>query len=400
MKIMLGICTALSLTLVANIAQGAFGQTVPPPPRQGTDINVINSPNSVAAGKIEAVNTDQLNVDRVDQMTVNMAPRRDAVGLQLAATLGSFSRTMTDGLQQAEGTASYVFMTATPRPGDGSDFYFILVGIDADEELSPQAERCSVRRGVEVAGYMGTGVPESSGARVSTRLMGRGERPILEAICRGLRLPASSLAGGGTGDVDNETLTVYDSLSRGSGLMVIALMPERMMGNDFETSLLHYWKPALLMRYHRLPDGNTITNDPAMYGQLAGVASGGTATYRVPGFGAPGVYPEAARREFGERLDRLDAEWLAYLAQSAVTIRGVQHPLLNGGRPARVIPTFTMSQVGSPEFWRASNDGRLAITQLNCVASHFLHDRGYLGPEDSANLRQCPLDEIRVRARQ
>lgn len=132
---------------------------------------------------------------------------------------------------------------------------------------------------------------------------------------------------------------------------------------------------------------------------MARLERGEGVTGRYPGLAmAPGssLYLPEARREFGDRLDRLDADWANYLKTAKVTIQNEPRPIMANGKLARVLPRYRPDEVGSAAFWRGATDLVAIIQQAHCLAQQFLVDREYIAPEDAPFIERCALSDIRL----
>jgi hypothetical protein len=406
MRWRLAMCGAFLLVVVAGwsgAAAGLAGQSAPP--KQGTDITVTNSPNSVAAGTINEVNTDQLNAAQMNigQMHVYQMARRDPVTQEFVASLLGYNRRMSQTLQQSRGFSNYSFVlddSAFSRfaTASGNALYYIIA-MDVEEELGPRIDRCEFDSGLTVVGMVGSGSRADTTGRLRMRLLTRDDGPLLQNICRGLRLRLSALRPAGSRGPESD-LTVLDYLLGDHQGLGIVLWPGRFSGETIETSLIRdYWMAALQLRYSRMPE---LSSDPGFVDQAQGAGEGEWIDLEVPlppGFDNVHAYPARAREEFGARVDRLDADWMAYLARSAMTIRNQRIALFHDGHLAQVLPRFLPSQVGSPAFWLAARDMRTLTEQMDCIAQHFLSERQYVSPEESPYMGECAIDEIRLPAR-
>ena len=380
------------------VAGNASAQTVssaqrstPPPPRgsppQGSDINVTDSPGAVTAQNLN-----------VQQMIIYQEARRDPVTRQFVTTLRQYVQTMMNQPTQTQGVSTYLFAldVGPSRPDEVSNIYTLVAAEDANEMFGSGAISCEVDRDVSVTGYVMRGSFDRGSLTGQMRLLSHEDEPLLQRICRGLRMPVSALLGTAQGASDGDSPTVYEYLKGTNNAVAFALIPAEMRGMGLEDSFFrHYWSTALVLRYHHVP--NALT--PEMVNQMNAFERGATMTGHYPWSGgivtSLSSIPEA-RREFGARLDRLDSDWAEYLGTAMVTIRDQPRPLMANGRFAHVLPRFRPDEVGSIEFWRAANDLMTAMEQTNCIARQFLVDREYVAPEDAPFMEGCALADIRT----
>lgn len=404
---------ALTIALFCVASSVAVGQPSPPQrPPQGGDVNVTNSPNSISGGN---VSIGTINANTVIYQEARRDPRtREFVGTlrrftgQFVAMLHGFNQMMGNGLREGQDTPYYMFALDDPAMRQGPDqtgvIYFVMVGDINDETAAFPVHDCEGQRDVSVMGWVMTATLETSGGRARARALSGRDEAFLDRICEGLGRPVSSLLA--TADRDRSRggdSTVMDYLSRYSGFFGLMLMPSHMRGQEIEEGLTrYYWAGAMAMRYNRVPRGAELMARPEVFDQMQSFQRGEWMDFQIPvatGLTNPTSYPPQARQEFGALIDRLDSDWVEYLARSAVTIQNRQHQVIENGRPARFVPRFTLAQVGSTAFWRAANDLRETYGQTHCIAQQFLVDREYVAPEDMPYNSQCALNEIRLPAR-
>jgi hypothetical protein len=353
----------------------------------GTRIEVTDSPGSVNAGTLN-----------VRTMIIYQAARVDPATRQFVTTLRRFVQTMVDQTAPPPGGHSVYFFAldgGTRGPSDAGTIYNIVAGIGASGLYGPNAASCEVANGVTVAGYLMRRSADMSETRIETQILTREHMPLLQRICQGLRMPVASLAEGGGRGSEPRGPSVFDYLRRNSNGVGITLIPaDTAFGSLEESWFQHYWVEPLFLRYRRGP--NSIS--PGVFSQLPRLERGEGVTGSYPGLAmAPGasLYLPDARREFGERLNRLDTDWTNYLRTTIVTLRSQSHPVLVNGRVGRILPRFRPDEVGSVEFWRSADDVLTALHQAHCVAQQFLVDREYVAPEDAPYIQGCALSDIR-----
>jgi hypothetical protein len=305
--------------------------------------------------------------------------------------------------QEGAGLPFYVYLVDLPpdtyQPRNTDAIYTLYIEDDSDSDLETV---CEVTRSVALTGVVGY-VPRASGAgTVSGRTLTEADHPRFDALCRGLAMPLSSLIqnSGANSSADGSDLKVYDYLSHNMGLVMMVLMPGRLQGQDTAAALTrYYWAGALGGRYRRIPNQADLANDPRTYQQIASMGPGRPANFQIsiPGTFLSGegvnAYPREARQEFGERIDRLDADWLAYLTHAAVTIRDRRTPFMNGAQPIAILPTFSASEMGTPAFWLAANDMMRANEMVSCLAGRFLSSR-YHVEASQFDLGRCAIEEM------
>jgi hypothetical protein len=369
------------MILAIWMASVASGQSTTPP-RQDTTITVSNSPGATTTTNF-----------------IYQEARRDRKTQQLVAALRNSSATFSVGSQLWQVFPTYLYALNDPQDGasdTGATFSIVVAGaLDLDGlDLGTKADRCNIGAKLDAIGFLGEAVTEGSVARTHLRVMTRDDGPLLRQICEGLR----SSSGRATA---NET--VYAHLSQGTGVVIIGLFPERLVGSDLEADMIgNFWTGALLSRYVRTP-----APDPkamlALLNQMDGAFEGSAFdlplqlpfTYRNPS-----SYPTEARHEFGARIDRLESDWKSYLAEAAMTLRSERRAVVTKAGWARLVPRFTRSQIGSRDFWLAANDLSLFYDQLGCLGKDFLVDRGYVSPDDITTPNTCALNEIRLPSNQ
>jgi hypothetical protein len=384
---------AASLLIVA----GATAQTVPPAPQpapaparvapsQGSDISVTDSPGAVTAQNLN-----------VQQMIIYQEARRDPVTRQFVIALRQHVHTMMNQGSQAEGASVYYFAldTGPSRPNEVSNIYTLVAREDANEMFGSGAVSCEIDQDVSVTGYVTRASFEHGSVTTQVHLLSHDDEPLLQRVCRGLRMRVSALLGPARGGSEDDSPTVYEYLKGTNNAVVLLLFPAETRGISLEESFFqYYWTKPLAFRYHHLPNGLT----PEVFNQVNAFQRGETLTGHYAWSGglvtSLSSIPEA-RREFGSRLDRLDSDWADYLRTAMVTIRDQPHPLMANGRFAHVLPRFRPEEVGSTEFWRAANDLTTAMDQGNCIAQQFLVDREYVAPEDAPFMERCALADIR-----
>jgi hypothetical protein len=266
------------------------------------------------------------------------------------------------------------------RSGAADELYMLFVDDDADGDDSYLCEAGDDGYVTGVALRMPSRLGETTS---STRLLTRADLPLVQRICDGLGLPLSSIERGRALARDgSDTLTIFDFLSRGSGRLIILLYPARIAGQEAETFFArYYWSAAFTLRYNRIPTREDLLSDPTTFRALSNAESGEPISLSLPlslpdGEGLD-AYVREARQEFGDRIGRLDAQWLAYLVRSGLTVQGRQRPLMTGSRTTRILPRFSRPEIGTPEFWRAASEITLANQMINCIAGRFLDDGGY-----------------------
>ncbi len=347
----------------------------------------------------------------VGPVTYNEAPPTDTQTRQLASALNTFRTNFMTELRRTLSVSAYVYFTDIQRygsePRDADAIYTIYSSDDPDPDYEPV---CEVNERVTLGGMAAyvprnvSAVRNTQTANVSVRMLTRADRSLLQPLCDGLGRPLSWLQRGNDSRARNGQRTVYDYLSRDSGVLVLMLMPGRAQGQEISTDFARYfWAAALIGRYHRIPSGEEVTADPAVYEQMASIDDGQSVNvaFSLPNRFRPGssgvdVYPPDARREFGTRIDSLDADWVRYLASAAVTIRGRQIPLMNGNRPAAVLPVFSLNEIGTPAFWLASSDAARTYEMVACIGGRFLSDR-YQVDASQADMGRCAMAETTLR---
>jgi hypothetical protein len=319
---------------------------------------------------------------------------------QLASALNLFRTKSMDGFRQALNAGGYLYFVDLPahqgQPRGSETMYWIYVEDVIEPDFPPV---CEVSPGVTVGGIVAYLSPGPATKSIPMRMLGSRDRALLEKLCNGLRQPLSALRSGTSSHRANGEHTVYDYLVRSSPVLIIALMPGRMQGQDVSTGIArHLWGASLIERYNRVPAGEEMMANPEAFEQLTALQNGQVADFpmpSLPGFQpnvANDTYPRAARREFGKRIDTLDADWARYLGAAAVTIRGRQVPLMRDGKPVAVLPIYSQNEIGTPAFWLSSNDVVRTYEMVACIGGRFLSDR-YQLDASQADMGRCAISE-------
>lgn len=371
---------AVALYLMASPALGAQAENTEQP-----SVTVSNSPGAVTG------NNNQVNIYQ--------EARDDPVTRQFVTTLRRYTNTMATKLQPNPEIPVYMFSTDSHGEdrsvASTGNIYWIIVGDLDEEEDGWPVQDCGDDFGLY--GFVFSATLQSNSSRTRMRILAGQERLLLDQICRGLRMPLSTLVGGEPDHLSNST-QIFHFLARGNVAFAVMLMPSRSLGQEAEESLTRsFWPSAFALRYNRTPRPDSMT--PEGFAQLERFQTGQWTDIEMPvppGYANPTSYSSQARREFGDRLDRLDADWIAYLRSSSVTVQNKQRPVWDGEQPARFVTRFTLREVGTPEFWRSANDLRDTMDQMNCIAQQFLVDLQYVPPDESTLAGRCPLGEIRT----
>lgn len=350
----------------------------------------------------------------IGEVHYNDEPRTDPQTQQLASALNTFRTDFMANVRQPAGGAGYVYLADIPRfgpqPRDTSALYMIFASDDPDEDSEAV---CRVNERVSLhglAGYFPSNLEawqRGGTATIPMRLLTRADRPLLQRLCDSLGRPVSWLRGRSSSQSSNSQATVYDFVTRDTGILVLMLMPGRMQGQNMSTGFGRYfWAGALVGRYNRVPSNQELMTDPANYEQASAMQNGQLGNFAIalpagmvrPGSTGVEAYPPDARREFGDRLAHLDTEWERYIAGASVTIRGRERPLMNGNSPADMLPVFSLEEIGTPAFWLASTDFARMSEMVGCIGGRFLSER-YRVDTSGTDMGRCATSEIRMGSR-
>lgn len=333
----------------------------------------------------------------IGEVTIYEDPKPDRKTKQLGAAMGRFRNL---AMQQATATVDApiymfdvdIFGPTSPKGG----FYQLFVEEDPDLETV-----CEVRPGLSLGGAVTHASSSKSKVEAETRQLTANDRALLEPICRGLALPLSSLRtrrGASRGDA--EDLTIYDFLARQNNMVIMMIFPAERFGREIDLELArYYWAGVLTLRYMPIPTDADLQSDPDAFAEMSDMETGGSLHFskQVPPSLLSGeglnAYPAQARREFGERIAKLDAEWLKYLSHATLTIRGERRPLMRGGQPATFLRKFSAAEIGSPAFWLSANDHGRAVELVGCIAGRFMDDAGYGDWDDQPHAERCSREE-------
>lgn len=331
----------------------------------------------------------------IGQVTVT-APQQDPRRLQLAALLNQSHSRSSAQTTQLLAAPVYSFLLSNGVLTSTRQRAETIIIIADDDEYGDMPSACAAGDGVRVYGFRSTGINNDGEMQISATLLGDSDRNITDPICRGLAQPLSAIGGPDqAGTSQRDITTIFDYLSRGTGILTIMLMPEQRFGRAAEDDIFrYYWTMPIAARYFRLPDGAELQQDPAIYGQIAaiGAGRGGSLQFGVPwhamGDGIA-AYPGAATREFGDRILRLDQEWLEFLQASTVTVNTRQTPVVAGHSTTSFLPRFSRGEIGTPRFWRAAHEVTKAAEIANCIAGRFLDAQEYRLSEQQSEHGRC-----------
>lgn len=342
----------------------------------------------------------------IGELTYTDAPPRDRLTEELGYTLSAHLGTMVAASEQTLAAPTYLFLTdddpALTAGDDDLRMYLINIELSYEPVSLPV---CHINRDFSVGGMV-ISLPEPGpSAQASIRVLDQRDRPLLMRICDSLNQPLSTLYRSSPHSHTDGTLRVVDYISRSSGAATLILMPATTYGRSYEETLRYLWAGGLFLRYHRIPSQTEIMSDPELYARSLEAFNGG-GTFHIPlptGLRIPSArldaYPQEAREEFGDRVERLDREWTAYLSQAGLTFRGRQIPLFASGSAVEFLPRFGVNQIGSPEFWRSAYDVVRANEMILCIAARFLREHAYSSGETQPELGRCARHETVLRPR-
>lgn len=337
----------------------------------------------------------------IGQVNYQQTGPHDPDALQLASVIAAHQeRAMRRSTALLE-EPNYIFLMtgdSVPRRAGARSWEILNILILHESEFDPL---CEIKPGYGLSAVISHVSGTGQAAQVSAHIVTQAELPLVQPICDSLRRPLSSIGlqpqTSSLPGADDST-TVFDYLSHGQGYLSLRMIPDDIFARDFESVIArYYWAGALTFRYYRY-----LTLEEA-----GDAAVGDTGASEVGRFNSPfalnlpsgqglGAYPGEARQEFGDRIGRLDAQWMAYLVQSGLTIQGEQRPLMTGNRPTIFLPRFRRNQIGSPEFWRASSEVVRTFQMVDCIAARFLVDRGYREAATGTDPAQCAQYETRL----
>lgn len=333
----------------------------------------------------------------IGQVTIYEDPKPDRKTKQLGAAMNRFRNL---AMQQATATVDApvymfdadIFGSTSPKGG----LYQLFVEEDPDLETV-----CEVKPGLSLGGTVTHASGNKSKVEAETRQLTANDRTLLEPICRGLARPLSSLrTRQRPSRAESEELTIYDFLARQNDMVIMMIFPVERQGRAIDLDLArYYWAGVLTLRYMPLPTDADLQSDPDAFAEMSDMETGGSLHFskQLPSGLASGeglnAYPAQARREFGERIAKLDSEWLKYLSHATLTIRGEPRPLMRGGQPASFLRKFSAAEIGTPAFWLAANDRARAMELIGCIAGRFMDDAGYGDWDDQPHAERCSREE-------
>ena len=336
----------------------------------------------------------------VGNVVINRAPTPDPVNARMVAAMSAYRDLQladaTTKLEGDEGATYYAYLVddSWPSGADGRLRTWSLVATESDD-LGPLAKICDVNEDIALAGYVQT-IDRGSGSVTMEPLDASAAR-LFSPICRGLARPLSELTGTASAPGD-EPPTIFDALARGRSQVAISFFPGRLFGKDFEATIGRYfWVPAMQARYGLFRSVQERMESPEAFQALSNVASGGRGVFVVGAAPAPGeglaAFPTEARREFGDRLARFDAEWARYLSTAGMSVRGRELSGMPGAAAGARLQRWSISQIGTVDFWRGASDVYRATELSACVGGQFLAAKGYRIQQSSAEFARCAMSK-------
>lgn len=388
----LGAAASIAISCAAICSCSNLPKPTKGPPPGGV-VSSVNQQGGITAYWIGQVNYQQVQ-----------APDRQSQ--QLTGVIDSYQSKNMKASAEPLAAPVYIYLLSPELDGKpASGMLTIFVEEDGGSGLPTV---CEVRRGISVSGIATSVTGTGREARLTVQALSDQDLPIVRPVCEGLSLPLSTI------DLRTEIgqpnpkayVTIFDYLSHQSGTLQIMLIPDQLSGRSFESvTARYYWAAALVPRYYRLPSPAEFFSEPDVFGAFMNMVDGeeeasfpAPLTLNLPAGEGLNAYPIEARQEFGDRIGRLDAQWLAYLVQSGLTIQGKKRPLMMGNQTTRLLPRFSRGEIGTPKFWRAASDVKRALLMVNCIAGRFLSDQAYRTRSTAPEIGKCAREETTLPA--
>jgi hypothetical protein len=335
----------------------------------------------------------------IGQVNYLQAPVSDPQTRQLAGILEAHQLERMRGDLTVSGSPSYTLLIQNPesdvlsrRMADEAYFLFIQ-----RQPLGPLRTICPTSSGIWVGGIALNIAPTGPEDGLRVRELDALDANLFQPLCHGLTRTLGSLPPSSwirQRDA-RENSTIFDALAGPGGTFSLELMPAIVRGRAMESLRIRYfWADALAKRYYRDPSVADRENENLALAEpdaasLEEIRSGIAWIPNLPSGEGLGAYPTEARMEFGDLIGRLDAQWLAFLTQSGLTIQGQRRPLMIGNRMARLLPRFSRLELGSSEFWLAAMDVRRSYEMADCIAGRFLMHHGYRSEPGPVEASRC-----------
>lgn len=333
----------------------------------------------------------------IGEVSIYENPKPDRKTKQLGAAMTRFHNlAMQNAITNVDAPVYMIDADLSGPTARKGGLYHLFIESDPDLKTV-----CEVKGGISVTGTVTYGSTSRSQVDSETRELNANDRTLLEPICRGLALPLSRLrTRRGPSRPDADGLTIYDFLARQNDMVVMMIFPTEQAGRGVDLDVArYYWAGVLTLRYLPVPSNADLQSDPDAVAELSDLETGDSVhvSKQLPTglFSGEGLnaYPIQARREFGDRIAKLDAEWVKYLSHATLTIRGERRPLMRGGQPAPFIRKFSAAEIGTPAFWLAVNDRARSMELIGCIAGRFMDDAGYGDWDDQLHAERCAREE-------
>jgi len=100
-------------------------------------------------------------------------------------------------------------------------------------------------------------------------------------------------------------------------------------------------------------------------------------------------YSAAVRRQYGDRIDKLDADWSSFLGRNTITLEGRTYKLSETGELSPPLPVFTSATIGNRDFWGSLERLQNVEGRVQCLAARFLVESSYVGQKSVADFGRC-----------
>ena len=227
--------------------------------------------------------------------------------------------------------------------------------------------------------------------------------PVLRAMCAGVVRPLSSIVEPDAAATLSTDATVFDYASRGIGFGIFILIPGYVDGRPYEHTLVRYhWAHSIRPMYEVSPDIFQMLQSPEFFAQASRLEAGKPisidfqGTFNFWGVDERDPYFLEDGSRFSREIKALDAEWLAFISRTGVTIRHKTSPLVADGEVAQIVPIFRVEELGSAKFWQSAGDLIAMMQQMDCVSATFLVDGGYAPVAEVQTYLRCPRRTVPV----